>query len=108
MLVVWAAIYLTWGQRKQPRWRDYRFTVVVTVVWAVFTFTFNALTGTNYGYLNRKPSSASLLDLMGPWPVYVVVEVAILVGIWALMTWPWTRAQGTRNLDAVRDEASTP
>ena len=55
VLVVWAAIYLTWGRGMRPRWRDYRFAVIVTLAWAAFTFTFNAITGTNYGYLNGNP-----------------------------------------------------
>jgi hypothetical integral membrane protein (TIGR02206 family) len=93
VLVVWAAIYLTWGLGMRPRWRDYRFAIIVTVVWAVFTFTFNAITGTNYGYLNRKPPTASLLDVLGPWPVYLLTEVAIVLVVWALMTWPWERAR---------------
>jgi hypothetical integral membrane protein (TIGR02206 family) len=91
VLVVWAAIYLTWGRRMRPTWRSYRFAVVATLAWAAFTFTFNAITGTNYGYLNRKPPTASLLDVLGPWPVYLLTEVAIVLIVWALMTWPWER-----------------
>lgn len=93
VLVVWAAIYLTWGRRMRPTWRDYRFVVIATVVWAAFTFTFNVIAGTDYGYLNRKPPTASILDVMGPWPVYLLVEVAIVLIVWALMTWPWERAR---------------
>ena len=92
VLVVWAAIYLTWGQGNRPRWRDYRFAIIVTLAWAAITFTFNAITGTNYGYLNRKPPTASLLDVLGPWPVYLLAEIAIVLIVWALMTWPWQRA----------------
>jgi hypothetical integral membrane protein (TIGR02206 family) len=91
VLVVWAAIYLTWGQGKRPRWRDYRFVIIVTLVWVAFTFTFNVITGTNYGYLNRKPPTASALDVLGPWPIYLFAEVAIVLIVWALMTWPWER-----------------
>ena len=91
VLVVWAAIYLTWGQGNRPSWRDYRFTVIVTLAWAVFTFTFNAITGTDYGYLNRKPPTASVLDVLGPWPIYLIAEIAIVLTVWALMTWPWER-----------------
>jgi hypothetical integral membrane protein (TIGR02206 family) len=91
VLVVWAAIYLTWGRRMRPTWRDYRFAVIATLAWAVLTFSFNVIAGTNYGYLNRKPPTASLLDVLGPWPVYLLFEVAIVLVVWALMTWPWER-----------------
>ncbi|OCB53234.1 hypothetical protein A5722_01095 [Mycobacterium vulneris] len=94
LLVVWAAIYLTWGRGMRPHWRDYRLVVVVTAVWAGVTMAFNGIAGTNYGFLNAKPATASLLDLMGPWPVYVVVASALVAGVWALMTWPWERRSG--------------
>jgi len=93
LLVVWAAIYLTWGRRMRPRWRSYRFTVLVTVVWAAVTFTFNRVAGTNYGFLNRKPATATLLDVLGPWPLYLLSATTLILAVWALMTWPWERAR---------------
>ncbi len=93
VLVVWAAIYLTWGRGNRPSWRDYRFVIVATLVWAVFTFAFNAIVGTNYGYLNAKPPTASVLDFLGPWPVYLLVEISIVLIVWALITWPWQRTR---------------
>ncbi|WKG05351.1 TIGR02206 family membrane protein [Mycolicibacterium sp. HK-90] len=93
VLVVWAAIYLTWGRGMRPRWRDYRLAVIVTLGWVAFTFAFNAIAGTNYGYLNRKPPTASILDVLGPWPVYLLAEIVIVLIVWALMTWPWERAR---------------
>ena len=93
LLVVWAAIYLTWGRGMWPRWSSYRFTVGTTLFWAAFTLMFTVVAGTNYGYLNRKPVSASVLDVLGPWPVYLLTEVTLVVIVWALMTWPWVRAR---------------
>ena len=90
-LVVWAAVYLTFGLRVPVTWRSYRFALATTSAWAVAAMTFNAVAGTNYGYLNRKPVAGSLLDLFGPWPGYVVVEVVLVSVVWALMTWPWVR-----------------
>ena len=52
---------------------------------------FNVIADTNYGYLNRLPKSSSLLDYLGPWPLYVVLEIAIVAVVWALLTWPWVR-----------------
>ncbi len=91
LLVVWSAIYLTWGRGTRPDWRSYRFAVVTTLAWGAFTFIFNTIAGTDYGFLNRKPINASMLDFLGPWPYYVLAEVAIVGAIWALMTWPWER-----------------
>ncbi|BBY07120.1 YwaF family protein [Mycobacterium noviomagense] len=91
LLVVWAAIYLTWGRRRRPTWRSYRFAVIVTVGWAAATFTFNSIAGTNYGFLNGKPRTASLLDALGPWPVYILTAAVLILVVWALMTWPWQR-----------------
>jgi hypothetical integral membrane protein (TIGR02206 family) len=93
VLVVWAAIYLTWGRGMRPQWRSYRFAIITTLVWVVFTFSFNVIAGTDYGYLNRKPPVASLLDALGPWPVYLLAEVVIVLIVWALMTWPWERTR---------------
>jgi hypothetical integral membrane protein (TIGR02206 family) len=104
LLVVWSAVYLTWGLGMRPTWRLYRSTVLITLTWAVTAYCFNVVADTNYGYLNRKPSSASLLDLLGPWPWYVLAEIALVVSLWALvMTWPWTWSR-TRD----RTEVSAP
>ncbi len=93
---VWAAVYLTFGLGVRLDWRSYRVTVALTLLWVASVMGFNAVTGTNYGYLNRKPSVGTLLDLLGPWPGYVVVEVVVVAGVWASMTWPWVRARRHR------------
>lgn len=90
LTVIWAALYLTFGLGLSPTWRGYRLTVAVTAVWAVVGYVFNVVADTNYGYLNDKPPSASILDLLGPWPVYVFAEIGIIIAAWALITWPWT------------------
>ena len=91
LLVVWAAIYLTWGRRMRPTWRSYRIVVVTTVIWAMATFTVDSIAGTNYGFLSRKPATATLLDVLGPWPLYLLTGGTALAIVWALMTWPWVR-----------------
>lgn len=89
LLVVWAAVYLTWGRGLTPDWGSYRSALLVTAGWMATAFTVNLAAGTNFGYLNAKPPSASVLDLLGPWPWYVLAEVALVATGWALLTWPW-------------------
>jgi hypothetical integral membrane protein (TIGR02206 family) len=96
LLVVWSALYLTLGIGLGPRWRDYRGTVTVTAVWAVVVYVLDVVLGVNYGYLVHKPGSASLLDPLGPWPVYLGVGAAVLLAGWALITWPWVRRSLSR------------
>ena len=88
---VWTAVHLTWTRGIHPDWRRYRLAVVVTAAWLVAVFCLNLAIGSNYGYVNAKPGSATALDLLGPWPWYVLAEVAIIAAVWALMTWPWVR-----------------
>ena len=91
LLTIWAALFMVFGLDVRPDWAGYRFTVLCTMVWLAVVMTFNAVAGTNYGYLARKPDVSSLLDLFGPWPLYVLVEAAVLLAGWALITWPWVR-----------------
>jgi hypothetical integral membrane protein (TIGR02206 family) len=74
-----AACLLVFGMRRAPRpnavWRVYAITLAFACLAAVGTW----LTGGNYMFLRHKPARGSLLDFMGPWPVYV--PVAALLGL---------------------------
>ncbi|WP_232676939.1 TIGR02206 family membrane protein [Nocardioides sp. R-C-SC26] len=96
LLIVWAAVLVVWGLRVTPSWRDYREALLVTLGWVVVAYAFNLVADTNYGYLIEKPRNGSVLDLLGPWPIYVIAEIAIVAAIWALLTWPWNRTSAPR------------
>lgn len=97
LLVVWAAIYLTWGRGLRPGWRSFRIVLAATACWVAVTMTFNSIAGSNYGFLNGKPTTASLLDVLGPWPWYLFSAAALVVLVWAAMTWPWERTRTTHS-----------
>ncbi|MCX6480568.1 MAG: TIGR02206 family membrane protein [Mycobacterium sp.] len=90
LLTVWAAGYLA-AIGNRPTWKLYRWAVAVTVAWAAVVMVFNALTDTNYGYFNEKPSGASLLDVLPGWPTYVLIEIAVVAALWAALTWAFQR-----------------
>lgn len=90
VLIVWASVYLVVGLRVLPTWHTYWQTVAVTLTWAVAVMVYNATADTNYGYLNGKPSRGSLLDVLPSWPLYVVVEIAVVAVVWAVLVGPWT------------------
>jgi hypothetical integral membrane protein (TIGR02206 family) len=90
VLLVWGAVFATLTLRQGPGWQGYRQAVLWTSVWVAAVMCLNPVLGSNYGYFNGKPSDGTILDYLGPWPWYVVMEVAIVLVGWALLTLPWT------------------
>jgi hypothetical integral membrane protein (TIGR02206 family) len=80
-----AACLLVFGARRMPRpgavGRVYAITAGFAVIAAVGTL----ITGGNYMYLRRKPSDGSLLDVMGPWPVYIVIAAVFGLAVFAAL-----------------------
>jgi hypothetical integral membrane protein (TIGR02206 family) len=72
-----AACLLVLGCRRLPRpgavWRVYGLTAGFAGLAAVATLA----TGGNYMFLRRKPVHGSLLDVMGPWPWYILTAAAL-------------------------------
>lgn len=89
-------LVLVWGIGFRPQWKDFFRTWLLAIFWAVFIISINAWLGTNYGFVNHQPEGASLIDWLGPWPVYVVLMAVIAGGLWALMTLPWIQTEPDR------------
>jgi uncharacterized membrane protein YwaF len=58
----------------------------ITNAYALLVAAVDFLANENFLYLRRKPSQPSLLDVMGPWPWYILAADALaFVIFWALM-----------------------
>jgi len=78
--LIMAVLYLTLGLKMRPTLRSIGRAFLWLQVYAVVTTILNLLLDTNYGYLRHKPAMPSLLDYLGPWPVYIVsLEILGLV-----------------------------
>ncbi|MEA2249592.1 MAG: hypothetical protein QOH46_4121 [Solirubrobacteraceae bacterium] len=82
---IMAACLLVLGLRRLPRpgaaWRAYGITACFTALAAIAT----VLTGGNYMFLRHKPTRGSLLDVMGPWPVYILAGAAIALAMFVAL-----------------------
>src|SRR2546427_4077211 len=87
--VVASALVLVIGFGLRPRrWAMVR-VAGLTIAYAALVGAFDALTGANYMYLREKPQSASLLDVLGPWPWYVLAAGAVGLALLALLDAPF-------------------
>jgi hypothetical integral membrane protein (TIGR02206 family) len=86
-----AAVLLVIGRRITPRPGAVKRVFVATLAVAAAAGTANLLTGGNYMWLREKPDTASLLDLMGPWPWYIVSAAVLALVLFTLLDLPFSR-----------------
>jgi hypothetical integral membrane protein (TIGR02206 family) len=94
-LALAAALVLVLGMGMRPRAGSARRAFVITLCWTAFVGVVDALLGTNYMYLRRKPLGATPLDWMGPWPVYVLTGALVALVLFHLLALPFRRASGS-------------
>jgi hypothetical integral membrane protein (TIGR02206 family) len=88
-VIVMAAIYLVVGLGLAPRpWSSVR-VYAITVGVLIFDAFVNLLTNGNYLFLRQPPPGHNLLDLLGPWPWYVVVAAVVAAVSFAILELPF-------------------
>lgn len=90
--VIVTILTLTWGRFLRPRPASAWIAFGILNAYAAAVGLFDAIFKTNYGYLCRKPVSASLLNYMGPWPVYIFAGEALALVLFLLLWLPFRRA----------------
>ncbi len=87
--IVAGALFLTAGLRITPRpWAWLRVYALTVVLLAVDSLA-NLLTDGNYLYLRHTPGVRSILDLMGPWPWYIIGAAILAVVFFVLLDLPF-------------------
>jgi hypothetical integral membrane protein (TIGR02206 family) len=88
-LVVMSAIVLVFGFSLRPRAGGARRVFLLTAAYAAGVGVVNAVLGTNFLFLCRKPENPTLLDALGPWPVYIVVGAGLALALFVLLEMPF-------------------
>ncbi|MCF6278162.1 MAG: TIGR02206 family membrane protein, partial [Anaerolineales bacterium] len=71
-LIIIAAIYMTLAEDMRPTWKSMLRVFVFTNLYMLVVYGINTLIGSNYLYVNAKPLTASVLDMLPDWPVYIL------------------------------------
>ena len=71
-LIITSAIYMTVVEGLRPTWKSLGRVFIWMNIYVVIIYFINIYLGSNYLMINYKPATPTLLDLLPPWPVYIV------------------------------------
>lgn len=87
--IVTSAIYMTFVENFRPYWSSLRRIALWGNFYMIAIFGLNQLIGSNYLFIAHKPETASLIDVLGPWPWYIVSLEAIALVMCLLLYLPF-------------------
>lgn len=90
-LVVACILYLVWSRLAHPRSGSVARALLAINIFAAFDALFDWRFHTNYMYLAAKPTNASLLSALGPWPLYILATEFVAFLLFLLLYLPFRR-----------------
>ena len=91
LLPLYYCIVLGHRIRKVDIWNAFW----VANVFLILTMALNFSIGSNYMFTRHKPEVASIMDVMGPWPWYLVVLQFVALILFVLLYMPFRNNNGT-------------
>jgi len=70
-LIITSAIYMTVVEGLRPTWKSLLRVAIWANIYAAIIYFVNLYLDSNYLMVNHKPETASLLDLLPGWPIYI-------------------------------------
>lgn len=99
-LTVTAVLYLVWSHEARPRKWSVLWAMIGINVLALVDGPFDYFFGTDYFFLRAKPANPSLLDYLGPWPLYILSTEGVALILFVLLYLPVRRARAVRHVAA--------
>jgi len=87
--IITAAITMTFVEGFRPTWDSVKRVFIGANIYMAVIFIFNQLTGSNYLFIAHKPETASLMDVLPPWPWYILYLEAIGLALCLLLYLPY-------------------
>lgn len=91
--VVVSALVLIYGLRLYPDRKSPLRAFALTLIYGAVVIVVDLAAGQNYLFLAHKPPEETLLDYLGPWPIYIFVVLAIGLALFHLLNWPFRKRE---------------
>ncbi|MFB5194233.1 TIGR02206 family membrane protein [Neobacillus sp. KR4-4] len=102
LMEIWVPLYFTWAKGYRPTiWSVLKLCIFLNVLMPIIML-INKLVGGNYMFLSHKPDSASLLDVLGPYPWYILSLEGLLIGL-SLIVWLIFREKTSKGTEVARE-----
>lgn len=96
LMMIWVSLYFTWVKGYRPTiWSVVKLFVFLNFLMPII-MKINKIVDGNYLYLSHKPKGPSLLDVLGPYPWYILSLEGLLISL-SLLVWLIFRKKGNRN-----------
>lgn len=97
------ALYMALVTGFRPTWASVRKVIIIGNLYGVLVFCVNSLIGSNYMFINHKPVTASVLDVLPPWPYYLIIIE--LMGVTAILLFylPYAIADWNKNRKSIKE-----
>lgn len=83
-LIIISALYMTLVEDFHPTWQSVKRVAIYGNIYLLFVFLLNLIIDSNYLFVAHKPETASLLDVLPPWPYYILI-VELLAAVFILL-----------------------
>ena len=85
--IITAALYMTLVEGFRPTFASVKRVIIGSNLYMLVIFILNFIIGSNYMFIARKPDTASLLDVLPPWPWYIaIIELLALAFVFVFYT----------------------
>ncbi len=71
--IITAALFMTLAEGFRPTRASLKRVIIGSNLYMVAVFILNFIIGSNYMFIAHKPDTASLLDVLPPWPWYIAI-----------------------------------
>jgi hypothetical integral membrane protein (TIGR02206 family) len=105
-LILTSAIYMTLVEGLRPTWKSILRVAIWINLYALVVYFLNSAIGSNYLMINFKPNTPSLLDLLPPWPIYILYMEMIGIVTMLLLFLPFVIKDWRNRYLLNRDNAS--
>ena len=87
--IILAVLYTVIVKKIRIGWQDFLNAIIYAQLYLVVVHIINQVLNSNYGYTLQKPPGPSILDLMGPWPWYILWGEFLMVFLFLLLLIPF-------------------